>query len=61
MDLAKSRQYVVALGEIERSKNLLLLQPLIDAELIADVTALNDQEFFVELFLKFALPLKRQV
>ena len=61
MNLAKSRQDIFALCEIERSMNLLLLHPLIHAELIADVAALNDQEFFVEFFLKFALPLKREV
>ena len=36
MNLAQSRQNVFALGEIERSKNLFLFQPLIDAELIAE-------------------------
>src|SRR5687768_5712329 len=61
MDLAKSRQNVIALGEIEGSKNLLLLQPLVDPELIADITAFNDEKFFVELFLELTLPLKREV
>jgi hypothetical protein len=51
MNLAKSWQNVFPLGEIERSKNLFLLQPLIDAELIADVAALNDKEFFGRTFL----------
>ena len=47
--------------EVERREDLLLLQPLIDAELIADVTAFDDQKLLVEFFLQVALPLKRQV
>ena len=39
----------------------LLLQPLVDAELVADVLALQDQELLVELLLQLALPLEGEV
>src|SRR5215475_11834960 len=61
MNLAKPRQDVLALCQVEGSKNLILFQPLIDPELIADVAALHNEEFFVELFFKLPLPLKREI
>ena len=39
----------------------LLLQPLVDAELVADVAALEDEELLVELLLQLALPLEGEV
>ena len=39
----------------------LLLQPLVHAELVADVLALHDEELLVELLLQFALPLEGEV
>ena len=41
--------------------DLLLLQPLVDAELVADVAALEHEELLVELLLELALPLEGQV
>src|SRR5207237_518671 len=40
---------------------LLLFEPLVDAELVANVVSLDDQKFLVEFFAQLALPLKRQV
>ena len=51
----------VALGEVERSDDLLLLQPLVDAELVADVAALEHDELLVELLLQLPLPLEGKV
>ena len=39
----------------------LLLQPLVDAELVADVVALHDEELRVELLLQLPLPLEGEV
>ena len=50
-----------ALREVKRRQDLLLFEPLVDTELITDVISLDDQEFLVELFLQFSLPLERQV
>ena len=61
MHLPQSGQRLGTLGEIEGGDDLLLLQPLVDAELIADIAALEHHEFLVELFLEFALPLERQI
>ena len=61
VDLAQARQHVGPLGEVERGDDLRLLQPLVHAELVAEVAALEDQESFVELFLQLALPLEGQV
>jgi hypothetical protein len=38
-----------------------MLHPLVDAELVADVAALDDQKFLVEFLLQFTLPLESQV
>src|SRR6266545_2226257 len=59
--LAKTRQNIFTLSQVERSKNLLLFQPLVHAKLIADIAALHNEEFFVELFFKLPLPLKREI
>src|SRR5574341_135915 len=61
MNLAKARQNIFTLCQVERSKNLLLFQPLVHAELIADIAALHHEEFFIELFFKLPLPLKGEV
>ena len=37
------------------------LQPLVDAELLADFRALDDKKLLVELLLQFALPLESEV
>ena len=49
------------LRQIERGDHAVAFHPLVDAELLADVLAFHDQEFRVELFLQFALPLKGEV
>ena len=51
----------VSLGKVERRDDLLLFQPLIDAELIADVAALENEELLIEFFLQFPLPLEGEV
>ena len=61
VNLPKARQDIFTLGQIERSDNLLLFQPLVHAELVADIAALHHEEFLVELFFKFPLPLKREI
>ena len=50
-----------ALGEVERGDDAVALQPLVHAELLADVLALHDQELRVELLLQLALPLEGEV
>ena len=50
-----------ALGEVERGDDPVPLQPLVDAELVADVLALEDEELLVELLLQLALPLEGEV
>ena len=49
------------LGEVERHDDLFLLQPPVDAELVADVAAPENEERLVELLPELALPLERQV
>ena len=61
MDLPQPRKDVFALGQVQGGDDLVLLQPLVDAKLIADVAALEHEELFVELLLELALPLKRQI
>ena len=50
-----------ALGEVERRDDSVALQPLVHAELVADVLALHDEELRVELLLQLALPLEGEV
>ena len=59
--LLQSGQDVLALGQIERGDDLLLVRPLVDAELVADVVAHEYDELLVELLAQFPLPLERQV
>ena len=61
LHLAQTGQDLVALGQVQRSDDLLLLHPLVDAELIAQITALEDEELFVELLLELALPLEGEI
>jgi len=61
MNLPQTWQHLGPLGKVERRDDLLLLQPLVDTELIADVAALEDQELLVELLFQFALPLEGEV
>ena len=60
-DLPQPRQDVLSLGEIERGDDALLLEPLVHAELVPDLAALEDEELRVELFLQLALPLEGEV
>ncbi len=48
-------------AKIQRGDDLRRLQPLVDAELLANLVALEDDELLLELFLQFALPLESQV
>ena len=59
--LRQSGQYVGALCQVERGDDLTLLQPLVDPELFADVTALEHDELLVEFLVELALPLEREV
>ena len=59
--LPQSRKDVAAFGKVERRDDLLLLEPLVDAELFPDVAALEDEELLVELLLELALPLEGEV
>ena len=59
--LAQAGQDVGAFREIERRDDLVLLEPLIDPELLADVAAFEHQELLVELLFQLALPLEAQV
>ena len=59
--LAQPRQDVLTLGQVERRDDLLLLHPLIDAELVAQIAALQYQELLVELLYELALPLESEV
>ena len=61
MDLAQPGQDVLALRQVERGDDPVLFEPLIHAELVADVLALEDKELGVELFLQLALPLEGEV
>ena len=61
VDLAQPGQDVLALGEVERGDDAVALQPLVHAELVADVLALEDEELRVELLLQLALPLEGEV
>ena len=49
------------LRQVERRDDPIAFQPLVHAELVADVLALHDQELRVELLLQFALPLEGEV
>ncbi|MDW8470219.1 MAG: hypothetical protein RML56_16030 [Burkholderiales bacterium] len=59
--LPQSGQHIGALGQIERGDDAVALQPLIDAELLADVLALQHHELGVEFLLQFPLPLESEV
>lgn len=59
--LSKAGKNLGAFGKVQRRDDLLLLQPLVDAELVANVAALQDKELLVEFLLQLSLPLERQV
>src|SRR5437763_16460580 len=61
MNLAQAGQDFGPFREVQRRDELLLFEPLVDAELVADVVALDDEELLVELLLEFALPLEGEV
>ena len=50
-----------ALRQVERGDDPAALEPLVHAELLADVLALEDEELRVELLLQLALPLEGEV
>src|SRR5262249_8044679 len=49
------------LGQVERGDDAVLFEPLVDAELLADVVAAEDDELLVELLLQLALPLEGEI
>ncbi len=49
-NLAESGQDIVSLGEVEGGDDPVLFHPLVDAELFADVSPLQDEEPLIELF-----------
>jgi hypothetical protein len=59
--LVQAGENLVALGEIERRDDVLVLQPLINPELVADIRPLEHQEGLVKLLLELSLPLKSQI
>lgn len=59
--LLEAGQDLGALREVERGDDLVLLHPLVDAELFPEVAALQHHELLVELLPEFALPLEREV
>lgn len=61
VDLPQSWEDIGPLCEVERCEDLPVFQPLIHAELIADVATSELQELLVELLFQLALPLKRQI
>ena len=60
-DLPEPRQDFVPFGQIEGGDDLLLLQPLVDAELIADVAPFENEKLLVKFLLELPLPLEGQV
>src|SRR5204863_8567656 len=61
LHLSQTWKDLCPLGEIERGDYPLLLDPLVHAELVADVSAFEHKEFLVELLVKLALPLKGEI
>ena len=50
-----------AFSEVEGGDDMAVLKPLVDAELVPDVGALQHQERLIEFLFELALPLKCQV
>ena len=61
MDLPQPGKDFGPLRQIERRDHPIAFQPLVHAELVADVLALHHQELRVELLFQFALPLEGEV
>src|SRR5437867_3892033 len=61
MDLFQPRQDVRSFGKVQGGEDLLVFNPLVNAELIADGVAPDDMELLVELLLQLALPLEGQI
>ena len=61
VDLPQARQDLRPLGKVEGRDDLVLFQPLVDAELIADIAAFEDKELLVEFLFQLTLPLERVV
>ena len=61
LNLSKPGQDFVSLCKVKRRDDLFLFQPLVNAELVADVAAFENEELLVEFFFKFALPLECQI
>ena len=58
MNLPQSRQDLRPFGKVQGCDDLVLFYPLVDAELVANVTTFKDQELLVELLFQLALPLE---
>ena len=61
VDLAQPGQDVLAFRQVERGDDPAALEPLIHAELVADVLAFEDNKLGIELLLQLALPLEGEV
>ncbi len=61
VNLPQPRQNVLPFGEVEGRDDALLLLPLVEPKLLADVRALHDLELGLEFLLQFALPLEGEV
>ena len=59
--LLQAGKDLLALGEVQRRDHLVLAQPLVDAELVADVAPLEHDELLLELLLQLPLPLEAEV
>src|SRR5262249_44359287 len=53
--------YLGALCKIQGGDDLLLFEPLVDAELVPDVATPQEQKLLVELLFQLTLPLKGQI
>ena len=61
MDLTQPGEDLLALGQVEGGDDSVLLDPLVHAELVADVLTFEHEELRVELLLELALPLEGEV
>src|SRR6266545_8146746 len=61
MHLAQSWENLPALGQVQGCDHTLLFEPLVDAELVANIPALEYEELLVELLVQLPLPLKGEV
>ena len=59
--LTEAGDDVGAFGEVQRSNDPRILLPVVDAELVAESAAFQDDERLAEFLIQLALPLERQV